>query len=148
MFRQPFIWNFINNLLILLKFRIKFYNISHPELGTLELDTFNLNTQCGQFRFMLNLLFFLLFVQGVPINIGIERRFESRLWFLIFNEWQRNKNEAERLKSISKSGLHKYLSCILNIDNGIKYKDNFDLLNNMKFVQILQYLHQFGHYKK
>ncbi len=29
-----------------------------------------------------------LSLQGVPINMGIERRLESRLWFLIFNAWQ------------------------------------------------------------
>ena len=37
-------------------------------------------------------------VQGVPINMRMERRLESRLWFLISNAWQRmKKNEAVRL---------------------------------------------------
>jgi len=39
-------------------------------------------------------------VQGVTINMRIERRLESRLGFLIFNAWQKNEeNEAVRLKN-------------------------------------------------
>ena len=36
-------------------------------------------------------------LQGVPINMGIERRLGNRLKFLIFNAWQKKyKNEAVR----------------------------------------------------
>ena len=37
----------------------------------------------------------------------------------------------------------KKLSCFLKMYEDIGYLDKFDLLNKLKFVQILQYLHQF-----
>ena len=40
-----------------------------------------------------------------------------------------------------------YLSRVLKIDIDIKYWDNFDLLNKLKYVQILHYLRQFWRYK-
>ena len=40
-----------------------------------------------------------------------------------------------------------YLSRVLKIDIDIRYRDNFDLLNKLKFVQILQYIRQFWRYK-
>ena len=40
-----------------------------------------------------------------------------------------------------------YLSCNLKIYEDIRYQDDFDILNRLKFVLISQYLRQFRRYK-
>jgi len=69
-------------------------------------------------------------LQDVPINMGTRRRrLERCFWFLIFNALQRKcENEAVRLTSFS---------CVFKID----------LLNKLKFVQILQCLIQLWRFK-
>ena len=47
-------------------------------------------------------------IQGVLINMGIERRLESRLWFLIFNAWQRKYKNEVYLSRVLK--IEKYIS--------------------------------------
>ena len=64
-------------------------------------------------RYLLNILFDhrnWSHIQGVPINMGIERQLESRLWFPIFMHG----------KEIVKPRLY----CV----------DNFDLVNNIFFT--------------
>ena len=82
--------------------------------------------------------------------MGIERRLESRLRFLIFNACERKyKNEAVYVLR----AFHKvvYPSRVLKIYEDIRYQNikikYFDLLYKLKFVLILQYLRQFRRYK-
>ncbi len=77
--------------------------------------------------------------------MGVERRHESRLWFLIFKEWQRKyENEAVRLMGFSKSGLP--FLCLKYFLDILRHLANFDLLNKLKFHTLLN-LHQFWRFK-
>ena len=61
--------------------------------------------------------------------MGIER-LESRLWFLIFNA------KKVKKRGCTSDELFIKVSCVLKIDEDIRYQGNFDLLNKLKFVQI------------
>ena len=50
---------------------------------------------------------------GVPINMGIQRRLEYRLWFQIIDKWHKMHQKNIEITSFPKCGLHFFVSFTL-----------------------------------